>query len=102
MRVEVRDREWREVFNMEREPSTDGWRVRVTLDVAKGRFSKRYANSFTVREGEYCPIERLTSIFIYARSVIYEFVRECELDEMRREGYYQAMNQMSNSAENFD
>lgn len=104
MRVEVRDREWHEVFNMEREPSTTGWTIRTSLDVCKGRFSKRFSLIFTIGEGEYCPIERLTEVFLFASrpSSIAEFIHDCEMDEMRREGYYQAMSQVNNSAENFD
>jgi len=66
----------------------------VNLSLWKGRFVKTYTNSIVMEEGAMYPWEQIMGIFEHARQPnrLQQFARECENDEMRREGYYRAMD----------
>lgn len=71
--------------------------IYVRLDLWKGRFVKTYANSIVIEEGALYPWDQIMEIFEHARqpSQLQQFAHECEQDELRREGYYHAMDHLS-------
>lgn len=97
---EVRLGDLRSVFEMDLTREGRTIRLGMRIHLYKGRFVKVYAKVITIVEGDYSPWVRIQEFFQYLRrpEVINGFLRECEADEMRREGYYRAMDQIGTAS----